>query len=134
MSGPGQPPSPNENLRIEIDWSDEPMPVYTNGAQIVHTHREFSIAFTEFAPFTGRRPSPYAPRAGEVHERARVVSAVRIPPDVFFQLMAAGASYWNKFVDTYGGPMADKMPKFQLVGGEGIPQLDNAPGAKKESK
>jgi len=125
-----QPPNP-ENLTIEIDWSDEPVPVYSNGAQIVHTHREFSVAFTEFAPFTGRRPSPYAPRPGEVHERARVVSAVRLTPDVFFQLMAAGASNWNKFVDTYGGPMAEKMPKFELVGGEGVPQLDHAPSAPK---
>jgi hypothetical protein len=120
-------------MRIEIDWSDEPLPVYSNGAQIVHTHREFALAFTEFAPFAGRRPAPYAPRPGEVVERARVVSAVRVPPDVFFQLIAAGASNWNKFVDSFGGPMAEKMPKFQIAGGEGVPQLDNAPGAPSEA-
>lgn len=127
-NGQAQPPA--ENVTIEIDWSDEPIPVYTNGAQIVHSHREFAVAFTEFAPFAGRRPSPYPPRQGEVAERARVVSAVRLTPDVFFQLIAAGASNWNKFVDTHGGPLAEKMPKFQLVGGEGVPQLDHAPGAK----
>ncbi len=128
-SDPGQPPNGGDQVRIDIDWSDEPMPVYSNGAQIVHTHREFSVAFTEFAPFAGRRPSPYPTRPGESSERARVVSSVRLPPDVFFQLMAAGASNWNKFVDSFGGPMAEKMPKFQLVGGEGVPPLEHAPGA-----
>ena len=115
---------PNEPMRIDIDWSDEPVPVYSNGAQIVHTPREFAIAFTEFAPFSGRRVAPHPPRPGEVHERARVVSAVRLSPDVFFQLMAAGASNWNKFVDSVGAPMSEKMPKFQLVGGDGVPQLE----------
>jgi hypothetical protein len=126
-----QPPSPNEALRVDVDWSDEPMPVYSNGAQVVHTHREFAVAFTEFAPFAGRRVSPHPPRPGEMHERARVVSAVRLAPDVFFQLIAAGASNWNKFVDSHGGPMAAKMPKFQIVGGDGVPQLDNAPKPEK---
>ena len=115
MSDNGQPANP-EAVEIEIDWSDEPMPVYANGAQVIHTHREFALAFTEFAPFTGRRPKPYPPRQGEMHERARVVSTVRLTPDVFFQLIAAGAENWNKFVDTYGKAANADMPKFTVVG------------------
>ena len=118
MSNQGPTPDANQELQIEIDWSDEPVPTYSNGAQIVHTHREFSIAFTEFAPFAGRRPKPYPARPGEVHERARVVSAVRLTPDVFFQLIAAGASNWNKFVETYGGPVGGAMPTFEIKGGD----------------
>jgi hypothetical protein len=108
-----------ETLEIEVDWSDEPMPVYANGAQVVHTHREFAIGFTEFAPFAGRRPKPYPARPGEIHERARVVSAVRLAPDVFFQLVAAAASNWNKFVNRFGSP-GQPMPKFKLIGGGGL--------------
>lgn len=115
MSDGPQQPTP-EQLQIEIDWSDEPLPVYANGAQIVHSHREFAMAFTDFAPFQGRRPKPYPPRQGEVHERARVVSAIRMTPDVFFQLIAAGASNWNKFVETYGQQMGAKMPTFKIEG------------------
>lgn len=107
---PGLPGSP-ESVQIEVDWSDEPLPVYANGAQVVHTHREFAIGFTEFAPFAGRRPKPYPPRQGEIHERARVVSAVRMAPDVFFQLVSAAASNWNKFVDRVEQP----LPKFKLI-------------------
>ena len=110
----GQQPDPNEGtqVEIEIDWSDEPMPVYANGAQIVHTPREFSIAFTDFAPFSGRRPKPYPPRPGEVHERARVVSTIRLTPDVFFQLVAAGADNWNKFTQTVGKDQ--NLPRFTV--------------------
>lgn len=128
-NGAPQPPTPEQEVQIEIDWSDEPMSVYANGAQIVHTHREFALAFTEFAPFQGRRPKPYAPRPGEIQERARVVSAIRLTPDVFFQLMAAGTSNWNKFVDTFGKQMGADMPKFQLLGPDGTPQLEHAPGS-----
>lgn len=120
MSDNGQPPQP-EAVEIEIDWSDEPVPVYANGAQIIHSHREFAIGFTDFAPFTGRRPKPYPPRQGEVHERARVVSSVRLTPDVFFQLMVAGTQNWNKFVDTFAPSTGQQMPKFELVN-PGAPQ------------
>ena len=120
----GQPQPSPEQVQIEIDWTDEPMPVYANGAQIVHSHREFAMAFTDFAPVQGRRPKPYPPRQGEVHERARVVSAERMTPDVFFQLIAAGASNWNKFVETYGQAMGATMPTFELKG-EGAPDLES---------
>ena len=119
----GQQPDPNEGtqVEIEIDWSDEPMPVYANGAQIIHSHREFAIGFTDFAPFAGRRPKPYPPRQGEVHERARVVSSIRLTPDVFFQLIAAGTQNWNKFVETYAPP-GQQLPTFQMVAPDGSVQ------------
>ncbi|MFK7985839.1 MAG: DUF3467 domain-containing protein [Sandaracinaceae bacterium] len=122
MTDPNQPPQ-EEAPQIEIDWSDEPLPVYSNGAQIVHSHREFAVAFTDFAPFSGRRPKPYPPRPGEVHERARVVSAVRMTPDVFFQLIAAGAPNWNKFVERYGAATGQSMPTFRLEGEAVAPGL-----------
>ena len=121
---PNQPGAPEE-MKIDIDWSDEPMPVYANGAQIVHSHREFALAFTDFAPCQGRRVKPYPTRAGEVPEQARVVSAVRMTPDVYFQLIAAGATNWNKFVERYGQAMGANMPKFSLEG-EGAPSLDGS--------
>ncbi len=117
------PPGAQEEMKIDIDWSDEPLPVYANGAQIVHSHREFALAFTDFAPFQGRRVKPYPTRPGEVPEQARVVSAVRMTPDVYFQLIAAGATNWNKFVERYGHAMGANMPKFVLEG-EGAPPLD----------
>ena len=120
MSNPPNTPPQPEQIQIDIDWGDEPVPVYSNGAQVVHTHREFAIAFTEFAPFQGRRAKPYPPRQGEVSERARVVTSVRMTPDVFFQLIAAGAQNWNKFVEGYGGPMKEGMPRFEVRGGEPI--------------
>jgi hypothetical protein len=125
-SPPGTPP---DAVQIDIDWSDEPLPVYANGAQIVHTPREFAIAFTDFAPFSGRRIKPYPTRQGEVAERARVVATIRITPDVFFQLMAAGASNWNKFVDRVGPSTGQAMPKFQVVGAADF-QLEGAPEEK----
>ena len=48
MNPSPDPKAAAEAVEIEIDWSDEPVPVYANGAQVVHTHREFSIAYTEF--------------------------------------------------------------------------------------
>ncbi len=128
MNPSPDPKAAAEAVEIEIDWSDEPVPVYANGAQVVHTHREFSIAYTEFAPFAGRRPKPYPARPGDIHERARVVSAVRMAPDVFFQLVAAAASNWNKFVNRFGAP-GQPMPKFKIIGG-GQFQLEGleAPG------
>jgi hypothetical protein len=126
MSKPKEAPGLTpEAVQIDIDWTDEPVPVYANGAQVVHTHREFAIAFTEFAPFAGRRTKPYPARPGEVAERARVVAAIRFAPDVFFQLVAAAASNWNKFVDRFAP--GQPMPKFKLIGAhdfqlEGVPE------------
>jgi hypothetical protein len=102
---------------LELDWSDEPLPVYSNGAQILNSQREFAIVFTDFAAFPGRGDVPY-----DRPPKAKIVANVRITPDVFFQLAAACASNWNKFVNRYGDPRA-RSPKFKLIDG-GNMQLD----------
>lgn len=112
---PGTPvptgPSEPTPLIIEIDWSDEPTPVYANGAQILNSQREFAIVFTDFAGFAGRGnvPNDHPPKA-------KIVSNVRLTPDVFFQLAAACASNWNKYVNRFGESEA-LSPKFKLIGG-----------------
>lgn len=106
MPGPAQ-----EQITIEIDWSDEPVPGYANGAQILNSQREFAIVFTDFVGFAGRGGAPL-----DRPPRAKIVSNVRMTPDVFFQLAAACASNWNKFVNRFGDPAA-RSPKFKVIGG-----------------
>lgn len=104
--------TPNE-IAIQINWDSEPTPVYSNGAQIVHSPREFSLVFTDFAGFAGRG----APE-GQDEPRASVVSSVRVTPDVFFQLAAACASNWNKYLNHAAEMgMGVQGPKFKLLGG-----------------
>ena len=110
------PPAP-QTIVIEIDWADEPTPVYANGAQILNSQREFAIVFTDFVAFAGRGNVP-----NNVAPKAKIVSNVRLTPDVFFQLAAAAASNWNKYVQRFGDP-AQRNPKFKLVGG-GTLQLE----------
>jgi len=109
-----------EEIDIRIDWTSEPAPVYANGAQVVHTQREFALVFTDFVGFESRG----APE-GEQAPRARVVASIRLTPDVFFQLAAACGSNWNKFVNRFSGPDAD-TPRFTVVGGD--IQLEGVPG------
>lgn len=97
---------------VEVDWSSEPPPVYANGANAAHTEQEFSLIFTELAPFMGRGSSD-----GRGQPRARVVSSVRMAPQVFFHLVVSFASNWNKFVLRYGD--AHNTPRFKLIGGHG---------------
>jgi hypothetical protein len=99
-----------EQIVIELDWSDEPSPVYANGAQVLNSQREFAIVFTDFVAFAGRGGVPY-----DRPPKAKIVANVRLTPDVFFQLAAACASNWNKFVNRFGDPRA-KSPKFKLIG------------------
>lgn len=106
-----------EQIVIELDWSDEPPPLYANGAQILNSQREFAIVFTEFSAFAGRGSVAY-----DRPPKAKIVSSVRITPDVFFQLAAACASNWNKFVNRFGDPRV-RSPKFKLIGG-GSMQLE----------
>lgn len=105
---------PQEQVMIEIDWSDEPPVVYANGAQILNSQREFALLFTDFVAFAGRGNTP--PNAPP---KAKLVANLRITPDVFFQLAAAAASNWNKYVERFGDPNV-QAPKFKLI---------NAPGA-----
>lgn len=106
-----------EQFVIELDWSDEPPPLYANGAQILNSQREFAIVFTEFSAFAGRGDVPH-----DQPPKAKIVSSVRLTPDVFFQLAAACASNWNKFVNRFGDPRV-RSPKFKLIGG-GTMQLE----------
>ena len=100
-----------QEIVIEIDWSDEPTPCYANGAQILNSQREFAIVFTDFVGFAGRGNAPK-----NEPPRAKIVSNVRLTPDVFFQLAAACASNWNKYVHRFGDPRA-RAPKFKVIGG-----------------
>ena len=95
---------------VEVDWSSEPPPVYANGAQLMHSVTEFAISFTEFANFAGRHS-----KGDGTAPRARVVSSVRVHPEIFFQLVVACASNWNKFVNRVSPP-GSKPPKFKLLG------------------
>jgi hypothetical protein len=117
MSTAGSPNQSVQTINIEVDWSDEPPTVYANGAQLTHTQTEFAMTFTEFVNFDGRRARvPGGP------PRARVVSSVRLHPDVYFQFVVACASNWNKFINAISPP-GSQPPKFKLTGLEGV-QLD----------
>ena len=116
---PGEPagpsaPEPNaaapQQIVIELDWSDEPTPVYSNGAQILNSQREFAVVFSDFAPFSGRGNVPKTETP-----KAKIVANVRMTPDVFFQLAVAIGSNWNRYVQNYGDPGA-RNPKFKLIG------------------
>jgi hypothetical protein len=100
-------------VMIEIDWSDEPPVVYANGAQILNSQREFAVLFTDFVAFAGRGNVPI-----DAPPKAKLVANLRIAPDVFFQLAAAAASNWNKYVERFGDPNA-AAPKFKLIGAPG---------------
>lgn len=103
-----------DQIVIELDWSDEPAPLYTNGAQILNSQREFAVVFTDFAAFAGRGDVPY-----DRPPKAKIVANVRMTPDVFFQFAAACASNWNNFVNRFGDPRA-RSPKFKLIGAGGM--------------
>jgi len=103
--------------QIEIDWSDEPPVVYANGAQIVNSQREFALLFTDFVAFAGRGNQPL-----DKPPKAKLVGNLRLTPDVFFQLVAAAASNWNKYAQRFGDPNT-RSPKFVLVHA-GEAQLD----------
>jgi len=132
MSNTNHPDQPEQVVRIEVDWSDEPPTVYANGAQLVHTQTEFSMVFTEFAGFDGRRA-----RGPGQPPRARVVASVRLHPDTYFQFVTACASNWNKFANAISPPGVSP-PKFKLIGVQGV-QLEGietpnaaAPGAARQ--
>ena len=102
-----QPPS------LRIDWSTEPTPAYSNGVHAVHTQREFSLFFCDFVDLQGRGATE-----GGGDPNAKVVSSVRMTPDVFFQLAATVASNWNLYVQSFEDQ--DTTPRFKLVGAAGF--------------
>ena len=101
-----------QQVVIEIDWSDEPPVMYANGAQILNSQREFAVLFTDFVAFAGRGGA-----APDQPPKAKVVANLRVTPDVFFQLAAAAASNWNKYVQRFGAGQG--TPKFTLIGSSG---------------
>lgn len=109
MANEKPPPQPDPVV-IELDWSDEPPPVYSNGAQVLNSQREFALLFTEFIAYPGRGGA-----GGEQPPKAKIVANVRMTPDVFFQLAAACASNWNKYVNRFGDPRV-RAPKFKVIG------------------
>lgn len=113
-------PKPVEAL--PIDWSTEGRPVYTNGAHVIHTARDFSLLFTEAAAFPGRLAADG--QAG--NERAAIAASLRMSPDVFFQMLCVFASNWNKFANEMIDPRM-RRPRFKLIDAgdmqlEGIPK------------
>jgi len=112
-STPQAPSQAQAEAAIEIDWSDEPPVAYANGAQILNSQREFALLFTDFVAFAGRGNT----RADQP-PKAKLVSNLRLTPDVFFQLAAAAASNWNKYVQRFGDPNT-QAPKFVLLHGGG---------------
>ena len=99
-------------LTIELDWSDEPRPVYANGAQVAASPREFALLLTDFAAFAGRGGV-----ALDQVPKAKIVANVRLTPDAFFRLASACASNWNLFVNQMGDPSV-RHPKFKLMGAD----------------
>lgn len=95
---------------LPVDWSTEPTPVYSNGAHVVHTPREFSVVFDDTAPFPGRLAPPSDPGS----TRGRIVASLRLGPDAFFQVVCALASSWNRYAATYFDPR-NPRPRFVLV-------------------
>ena len=73
---------------------------------------EFALLFTDFVAFAGRGNTPL-----DAPPKAKLVANLRITPDVFFQLAAAAASNWNKYVERFGDPN-QPAPKFKLLGTE----------------
>jgi hypothetical protein len=122
MTDPKNPPPGDAAPEaLPIDWSTEPRPTYANGAQILHTPREFAFLFTDMVAFPGRL-SPDGKPGGE---RASVVASLRMTPDVFFQMLCVFASNWNRFANEVIDPRM-RRPRFKLIDA-GEMQLDGLP-------
>ena len=92
-----------------VDWSTEEAPAFVNGARILCSSEDVALVFTEFQNFAGRAALP-----GGVAPRERVVSSLRMTPNMFFQIMASFASTWNQYVLEHEKP--DVVPRFKLIG------------------
>lgn len=110
--GAGGQGAPQQELPepLPIDWTTEPTPASANGLQITHQPTEFAMLFTDMAMFPGRN----AVDGQTGHERARVVSSLRVHPDVYFQMLCIMASNWNRFVEANVPPQM-RQPRFKLL-------------------
>jgi len=106
--------TPEETITIQLDWSDEPPPVFANGSHVVATPREFALYFTEFAPMVGRGQVPR-----DQPPRAKVTGSLRMTPQAFFEMVTHCASSWNHFANATGDP-GRPQPKFKLMGAGGL--------------
>ncbi|AUX21281.1 uncharacterized protein SOCEGT47_017620 [Sorangium cellulosum] len=102
--------TPAEPGAMPIDWSTEATPAAANGVQVLHSPRQFAVVFTEHAPFPGRN----APDGRAGAERARVVSSLRLDPEMYFQALCVMASNWNRFVEAHIPPQM-RQPRFKLL-------------------
>ena len=95
---------------LPIDWSTEPTPASANGVQVLHGPQHFAVLYTDMQGFAGR----YAADGAAGHERARVVSSLRMDPGTYFQVLAAMASNWNRYVEAHVPPQM-RQPRFKLI-------------------
>jgi hypothetical protein len=95
---------------LPIDWSTEPTPASANGVQVLHGPQHFALLYTDMQGFAGRLAAD-----GQVgSERARVVASLRMDPGTYFQVLAAMASNWNKYVEAHVPPQM-RQPRFKLI-------------------
>ncbi|MCA9604283.1 MAG: hypothetical protein KC619_01725 [Myxococcales bacterium] len=99
-----------KEITIQLDWSDDPLPVFANGAQVAATTREFALFLTEFCPLAGRGGS-----TEEDPPLAKVVASVRMTPDGFFRMISTCASNWNRYANHVAATEGPR-PKFKLMG------------------
>ncbi len=122
---PADQPDPSRAPRVlPIDWESEPTPAYANGAQVVHTPREFALLFTDMTQFPGRHATQEQP--GE--PRATISASLRMTPDTYFQVLCVLASNWNKFANEHIDPRM-RRPRFKLLDAgelqlEGLPKRE----------
>ena len=66
-----------DELRVPVDWSSEPLPVFANVVHVAHSEHEFALIFGEIAPFPGRGGG-----SAHRHADARIVAAEKLyhPP------------------------------------------------------
>jgi hypothetical protein len=95
---------------LPIDWSTEPTPASANGVQVLHGPQHFALLYTDMQGFAGRsrRTARWA-TSGPGSS-----SSLRMDPGTYFQVLAAMASNWNKYVEAHVPPQM-RQPRFKLI-------------------
>lgn len=104
--------APTERQVLPIDWSTEPTPAAANGVQVTGNPSQFALIFSDMIAFPGR----LSPTGEHGNERARIVSSLRVTPDVYFQMLCAMTNSWNRFVLDNVDPRM-RQPRFKLLDG-----------------